>query len=350
MKSKKIITATLSLLLCALLVTGTINVVVDPLFQYHKPWFGLKPNIIDERYQNAGIAKNFDFKNVIIGNSMTENFLVSDVEKVLNGKTVKLSASGSNVLYWTYLLNILEQKKERPQNILFNLDSGFFDSSDKSMKYNLPIFLYDNNFFNDVEYLFNFAITQKYTFGTLKANISGNVPEYDKAFVWGYEKEIGKNVVLKEYESSKEERLDSNTSIKFYTEGNLLLLSKYFESMPDTQFIFFCSPFSVLYWKDKFDSGLLNEYKKQFEKTFEFMSQYDNVIVYFWTDEEILNIISNLDNYKDSTHYGMHINKDMLMRIGKNIGELPKEKNEWKTLLDKYFDYLESFDYTTIFE
>lgn len=349
MNSKKNIIATFSLLLSALLIMGTINVVIDPLFQYHKPWFGLKPYIVDERYQNSGIAKNFDFENVIIGNSMTENFLVSDAEKTFGGKTVKLSASGSNVLDWTYLLKILEQREKHPENILFNLDSGFFNSSDKTTKHEMPLFLYDNNYLNDVEYLFNFVLTRKYTYGALKANLNGNIPEYDKAFVWGYEREIGKDVVLKEYKTAKKEEKETSDNANFYTDGNLLLISEYFDSMPDTEFIFFCSPFSVLYWKDICDSNLLMEYKKQYEKTFEFLSQYENVTVYFWTDEDMLNIISNLDNYKDSTHYGMHINKMMLERIGENIGELPKEKESWYPILDKYFDYLESFDYQAIF-
>ena len=61
MNSKKMVIATFSLLLSALLIMGAINFAIDPLFQYHKPWFGLKANIIDSRYQNAGIAKNFEF-------------------------------------------------------------------------------------------------------------------------------------------------------------------------------------------------------------------------------------------------------------------------------------------------
>ena len=37
MNSKKVITATFSLLLSALLIIGTINFLIDPLFQYHNP-------------------------------------------------------------------------------------------------------------------------------------------------------------------------------------------------------------------------------------------------------------------------------------------------------------------------
>ena len=349
MNSKKMVAATFSLLLSALLLIGTVNFAVDPLFQYHKPWFGLEANVTNERYQNAGIAKNFDFKNVIIGNSMSENFLVSDVEKAFNGKTVKLTASGSYALDWTYLLDILSGRENHPENILFNLDTGFFNSSDKVTKHEMPLYLYDNNYLNDVEYLFNFALTN-YTYDTLKANIHNTVPDYNSVFVWGYDIPSEKDIVLTEYNAAKEKNGSAKTDRCFYTEGNLKLLGKYFEAMPDTQFVFFCSPFSVLYWKDVYDSGQLDEYKAEFEKTFDFMSQYKNVTVFFWVDEEMLDIISNLDNYKDSTHYGFHISKEIISRLDNNFGVLPKEKENYKSLLNVFFDYLENFDYEKLFD
>ena len=348
MNSKKMVIITLSLLLSALLVVGTINFAIDPLFQYHKPWFGLKPVVTNERYQNAGIARNFDFKNVIIGNSYSENFIISDVEDVFEGKTVKLTASGSHILDWTYVLKILNERETHPVNILFNLDTGFIDFSDKQTKHEMPVFLYDNNYFNDVEYLFNFTLTRNYTFSTIKSNIKNEIPDYNTAFVWFDEKESGKEYVIKNYVASKEKEKINIQKI-FYTDENLRLLSKYIESMSNTEFVFFFSPFSVLYWKDIVETGYLDEYKKEFEKIFSFMSQYDNVSVYFWTDTEMLKIISDLNNYKDTSHYKLQINKDILKRINSGIGILPKEESKWMTLLDIYFDYLKNFDYTILF-
>jgi hypothetical protein len=63
----------------------------------------------------------------------------------------------------------------------------------------------------------------------------------------------------------------------------------------------------------------------------------------------MLDIISNLDNYVDSFHYGPLISKEILSRIKENCGLLSKEETAWKSELDKYFDYLETFDYEKIF-
>ena len=165
--------------------------------------------------------------------------------------------------------------------------------------------------------------------------------------MWSKDYSIGKKTTLETYKKEKERNRQKIES--FYTLENLQLMSEFFETMPDTQFVFFCSPFSVLYWYDKYETDQIDAYKKEFEKSFDFLSKYNNVTVYFWVDNEMLSIISDLDNYKDSTHYGAHINREILVRIGKGEGKLPKEREQWQPLLDEYFNYLKNFDYETIF-
>ena len=350
MNSKKIIIATFSLLLCALLMMGTINVVIDPLFQYHKPWFGLKPYIVSETYQNPGIAKNFDFDNALVGNSLTENFLVSDLNDALGGKTVKLTGDGTYVVHWVHTLEILANRKEQPKKILIDLDPYIFTipSEEPKSESHLQFYLLDNNYLNDVEYLFNFTLTKNYTYRTIDTNIRNEIQDYNKVHMWPEEEmEPGKEKAIENYYIYKSKGFNQKC---LYTEDNLNLLKEYFEKMENTEFIFFCAPFSVLYWYDIIEEGLFLEYKHEYEKTFRFMSQFDNVSVYFWTDEQMLRVVSDLDNYVDSFHYAQHINKEMLKRIGDNVGLLPKEEENWQPLLDAYFDYLENFDYDKLFE
>ena len=344
------IISTLSLLLCVLSLVGILNFCIDPLFQYHKPWFNMKPCITNERYQNAGVAKNLDFENVIIGNSMSENFVVSDIENLFGGTTVKLTASGSHNLDWTYILNILNKREVHPKNILINFDPGFFDASSEVMQFELPHYLYDYNYFNDFEYIYNFALLKEYTLNTVLSNITGDIPNYDTAFVWSKENDCGKAIVLETYVKDSEKKKNKEPVTEFFTDKNLSLIGDYINKMTDTQFVFFISPFSILYWKDKYDEGRLNDYKAQFEKSFSFFSQYDNITVYFWTDSEMLNIISDLDNYKDAQHYGFDINKEIIKRIDNNMGILPKDKKDWQPLLNEFFNYLESYNYDKIFE
>ena len=170
--------------------------------------------------------------------------MVSDVEILFGGKTVKLTASGSHFIDWTYLLDILEDREQHPDNILFNLDPSFFICSTKETKHELPEYLYDYDYANDIEYLLNFTLMRKYTFGSIKANLSEDIPDYNTAFMWDDGNVCGKEKVLKAYADGSEKN-NYNAELILYTDENLELIGKYFESMSDTEFVFFYSPFSI---------------------------------------------------------------------------------------------------------
>ena len=116
MKAKKYIISTIALALLALIVVGIINVLFDPLFIYHKPLFGLQPVITNERYQNAGVAKNFDYDNVIIGNSLSQNFKPSDFNEGFGGNTVKLTSAGSHTIDWRTVVRLTAPIRRSPAN------------------------------------------------------------------------------------------------------------------------------------------------------------------------------------------------------------------------------------------
>jgi hypothetical protein len=76
--------------------TASVNFVVDPLHYYrgvnainHVFFSGY------QRYQNVGLARSFHYDTVVIGPSVTENFLPSYIERTWGGRAMKLSISGS---------------------------------------------------------------------------------------------------------------------------------------------------------------------------------------------------------------------------------------------------------------
>ena len=93
MNGKQFAKFSISFTLVLLILVGVLQIAIDPLFQYHQPWFGLKPVVTDERYQVAGMAKQFTFDNCILGNSLCENFKSSSFDKYYNGKTIKLGSA-----------------------------------------------------------------------------------------------------------------------------------------------------------------------------------------------------------------------------------------------------------------
>lgn len=346
MNAKRFARLSISLTLIKLIFVAAVQIAIDPLFQYHQPLFGLKPVVTDERYQNAGVAKTFDYENVIIGNSLSENFYVSDVETALDGKAVKLTAAGSHTSDWKYTLDILKNKS--PNNILFNLDPYIMNTDPENLKHELPKYLYDYNYLNDVNYLFNFSILNQYTYQTLKMNRANKIPDYNKVFVWDDEIKTSREETLKHYKRPEKDAEGISTKeLEATAKANIDNLKEYIESMPDTQFVFFCSPFSILYWDSENRKNDLRAWHDTYLTIIGDLVKNKNVFVYFWDDAEMRDTICNLDYYRDEAHYNTDVCKMMCDRISKNDGLL--NQDNYKDKINSFFEFLESYDYDAIF-
>lgn len=347
MNGKKYAKFSITLTLVLLILVVTLQISIDPLYQYHKPWFGLKPVVTDERYHNAGIAKNFDYENVIIGNSLAENFYVSDVEKVFGGKTVKLTAAGSHTSDWKYTLDILKDRK--PNNILINLDPYIMNTDPENLKHELPKFLYDYNYLNDVNYLLNFSLLNKYTFDMIKKNRTNRVPDYNKVFCWDDDIKTGKTEALKHYQRPQKgiEIIDAG-ELKSTAVANMKNLTEYYQSMPGTQFVLYCSPFSILFWDKTNQNNSIDAWRETYINVIGDLTQYNNVSVYFWNDQEILDTICNLDYYTDEAHYSSEVCRMICDRISEKKGLM--QQNNYRSSINHFFDFLDSYDYDKIFK
>ena len=67
---------------------------IDPMFHYHASLKFLSYPLVNERYQNNGIARHFDYDSVITGTSMTENFKTRAAQKRFGGDFFKVACSG----------------------------------------------------------------------------------------------------------------------------------------------------------------------------------------------------------------------------------------------------------------
>ena len=70
------------------------NVIIDPYFHYHAP-NNSAYYLFDQRFQNDGILKHFDYDALIIGTSMCENFLTSEFDDLFNVNSIKTCFSGA---------------------------------------------------------------------------------------------------------------------------------------------------------------------------------------------------------------------------------------------------------------
>ncbi len=324
-----------------------VNIAIDPLCQYHKPWFGLQPVMMKKRYQIAGIARNFDIENAVIGNSLAENIRQTDLDMALGGKVVRLTAEGSHPLDWCLVLNILQKRESAPRKLLFNLDPFIFCGSPTKLKHEWPLYLYDCNPFNDIQYLWNIDITWEMTREWIKANRRHHIPEPDAGYVRDESVQHGREFIMKRMQREP----IANTSpdeVAYITNAleNLSLLKPYFKAMPQTEFIFFCSPFSILYWDSCRRNLTFNACRESYRQVFELLLEYPNVTVFFWEDDEMFRAICNLDYYADSAHFNTPIGHLICERICGENGRITRDN--YQTKLQLFFDILEAFDYDSL--
>ena len=68
-------------------IIAACNIIIDPFFHYHKPLSGLFYVLDNQRYQNNGIVRHFDYNAIITGSSMTENFKTSEFNNIFFHRT-----------------------------------------------------------------------------------------------------------------------------------------------------------------------------------------------------------------------------------------------------------------------
>ena len=230
MSGKKFVRLSLILTAVFLVLIAAVNIAIDPLFQYHKPWFGLEPVITNERYQNAGVIKHFDFDNAILGTSLSENFLISEVNDTFGGSSVKLTMYGSSIYNMTYQLELMKKREVKPKVILCDMSPALFEAPNDTLKNPLPTFLYNDNPLDDGEYLWNFSILNDFTCQIVMLNANHSVPDYNTVFVSEESKNFGREKALSHYSrpevSSKMVDTEEYVALE---RKNLALFSQYIE-------------------------------------------------------------------------------------------------------------------------
>ena len=158
MKSTKWIKIFFGLSLIGVLFVGGVNYIVDPFQQYRvKTFYPIA--FTNQRYQNAGLSKNFEYDSLILGTSMTENFILDEVEKKLNfNKLIKLSVSGGSAKEQSTTLKTAIENNDNLKNVLWGLDIFAFIGEPDMLRYGInsfPFYLYDDYITNDYKYLFS---------------------------------------------------------------------------------------------------------------------------------------------------------------------------------------------------
>ena len=185
------------------------------------------------------------------------------------------------------------------------------------------MYLYDNNYINDIQYVLNKGVLFEKIPYMIAKSVTGDYNE-DESYNWAQWKEFNSDMALGLYirkPSVAEEKPE-----KYYEDllsQNLELLTSRIEAHPETQFYIFMPPYSMLWWDSTYRDGDLNAYLYNMETAMNTLLEYDNVrCFYFMNDRET---ILNLENYMDILHFSDEINHQICNDLIDGKFEVTKE-------------------------
>ena len=377
-----------------LLVFGGFVWMADPFYHYHEPWFEM-PIVLDNAvYQTAGAAKNLSYDSAIVGTSMTENMHTSWFDEEMGWKTMKLSYSGARSNDLQAIFGQMDQKTGELKNVFMDINDYQLTCESWTSYVERPAYLYDDHIYNDYKYLFNqdtFLLGMERWLDGL-TGVSDNI---DIAYTWEEPELFGRKMVLnssrdlknqlvseatagKESQTKQQEGQRAEKQTEQHTENrtgqqaeqkteqhtdsvvlteelkarlqvcqdNLDNILPFIQSHPETNFHIMMPPYSMIYWEQKVLQGELENILTIYAYAIDAFLSCDNVSVYYFQFEP--EIISDLDNYRDSTHHRPEYNRYIFECVRDNRQLLTKEN--YKDKLTEMYEYAKNFPYDSLWE
>lgn len=334
-----------------MILVMAVNYVIDPLQFYRKAFYA--PDYSDQqRYQNPGLAKNYDYDTVIIGSSMSENHIPSYVNQKLGVKTLKLSIMGSSIKE-QQMITQMAIDTGKAKNVIWVID--YFGLRGKPDRVRedfgpFPYHLYDKNPVNDVKYLLNID-TLDQVFHLLK--VSKGVekrknPDLDKLNTWSDKYSYSRDLVLKDWEkwskggpvTPAEYELDN---VKDNIDQNILSVVK---KHPEVNFYLYYPPYSILQHRFYYEKSPVLFENELISKRYIFdqVGQMSNVHIFDFQGEKKWTF--DLNNYKDLAHHSGKLNMLIIDAIAENKYRV--NKNKLDEVLNKLKRQVETLDVTKL--
>lgn len=325
--------------LCAAIV-----VTVDPFFHYRSPdpgaevWF-------EQRCQTAGLLRSQDYETVLMGTSLAANYRPLWFDAYFDTKTVKATFPNGGFHEFSQALDYACETHE-VKRVIFGLDPNILVRSVDEAPDQLPAYLYDTNPWNDSPYLLNKDVLVRALY-VVREKAAGNTQALQDAFVWDGNVFFSKELALAGYQRPEaEDTVLPEEAFFGICDENLAVVETWLTEHPDTEFIFYYSPYSILFWDKMARQGKTDAMFAVLKHATEELLAYDNVkIQCFLTD---IDTITDLDNYADHIHVAGRVTWKMSKAMAGTEHLLTLENYEAK--LDALRDYVIDYDYESIWE
>ena len=287
---------------------------------------------------------------MITGTSMAQNFKPSEMDQLFGTQSVKETFSGAGYQELSQNLERALKRNSNLKTVIWTIDyNGLIREKDWTQYEGYPTYLYDDNPWNDTQYIFNKSVFYHGVLTNIAKTIlqqpSTSMDEYSS-----WDKPTGLQYIMESYDRWEEKApMQSGLSPKeremviTNIRENIVELVKQY---PDTTFYLFYTPYSICFWDFQNQEGLMMRQFEAEQIATEMLLDCANVKLYNFYDK--YDIICNLDNYRDREHYAPEINSEILQWIQAGDGLITRDNYMSKLEQEKEF-YL-NYDYDSIYQ
>jgi len=275
-------------------------------------WFTPPYGNGEQAYYNAGLARHSDYDAVLIGTSMVENTLVSQVDARFDTRCVKLPFEGGMAGNHAEALRTALSARELT-HVFYGMDMYSFVRDPAYSSFEMPRYLYDGDPFNDVSYLLNGDVLLHRIPAALYRKLRGDEPApatADTIYSWGWNEgaRYGEASVLGSYDFSRPRKpmlepdaFSANVRANFDR-----YVRPFLEGHPDTEFHFFFPPYSALQWYIMRQDGHLEAVLRTMGQLAELVLPHPNARLHDFSAH--LAWIEDFSLYADYSHYSPAVN------------------------------------------
>lgn len=339
-----------------LLLVAALVVFADPFYHYHRPWGEMKIYLYNTVYQSPGQAENFDYDTALLGSSMTENNRPSWYREV-GEEPVKIAYSGARTEDFRLLLGRIFKTHPDVPKVIMDINEYQIAVDPQSRFASGDEYLYDDNPFSDVKYIFNKDVIAAST-GRILAGFLGAPGNEEDAYTWDDPSLFGKEMVRKDYELAvsnvnrafavSEKTTAEDNEIMTMVSENLANITQYVEAHPDTQFILYYPPYSVAYWQSLIETGEIEHTLLRYRTATEILLGFDNIKLYSFQDDK--EVIENLDGYRDTCHFHPNVNRRIFEITHSDDETFLLTSDNYVDRFSDFEDYIYSADFERFWE
>lgn len=302
MSSKKYILWFCIFSLIIISVISVTNYIVDPFMKYR-----VKDGeyILNPRFVNPGLLKNYDYDLLVIGSSMVQLFDMDMLRKKMPSKPLKAASGDMNIEELELIFSLA--KKEDVNTFIINLDLHKFFEVNENNRY--AEYLYKDGLLNDLKYLLSYeankftpvdiAVSRDIRKEGITTPKLYNRTKIDRIGDFSTDLNFDHLNVIRDFRTRV--RPDTTDIYNRMTSRfDEFLSAMNFEKYKDKEFIFFLPPYSVVYWyaaqKDGYYRQLTDFIRYVVNKT----KGYENIRIVSLYDSEF---IVEADTYADMVHF-----------------------------------------------